>query len=141
MPESPCVTAWCADYGRMKPSRDLPRIRLRLDFGDGLVLGPGKADLLQGIAELGSISAAGRRMKMSYKRAWSLVEEMNAAFSQPLVDSSRGGPGGGGAALTPVGEAVLAQFRALESMLERDGQDRIRAIMALLPDAPPPATS
>ena len=118
----------------MNTSRDLPRIRLRLDFGDRLVLGPGKADLLQGIAELGSISAAGRRMKMSYKRAWSLVEEMNAAFARPLVYSSRGGSGGGGAALTEAGQAVLAQFRGLETMLVTDGQDRIRAIMALMPD-------
>ena len=116
------------------PAPDLPRIRLRLDFGDRLVLGPGKADLLQGIAELGSISAAGRRMKMSYKRAWSLVEEMNAAFAQPLVGSNRGGAGGGGAALTEAGRAVLAQFRGLETMLATDGQDRIRAIMALMSD-------
>lgn len=122
------------DYGTMNTPRDIPRIRLRLDFGDGLVLGPGKADLLQGIAELGSISAAGRRMKMSYKRAWSLVEQMNAAFAQPLVDSSRGGPGGGGAALTQAGQTVLAQFRGLEAMLANEGRDRIEAIMTLMPD-------
>ena len=97
----------------MPADAPLPRIRIRLDFGGGLVMGPGKADLLQGIADLGSISAAGRRMKMSYKRAWSLVEEMNAAFGQPVVDSSRGGSGGGGATLTETGRAVLAHFRAL----------------------------
>ncbi|AUH66379.1 winged helix-turn-helix domain-containing protein [Paracoccus zhejiangensis] len=111
-----------------------PRIRLRLDFGGGLVLGPGKADLLEGIAELGSISAAGRRMKMSYKRAWSLVEEMNAAFADPLVDSSRGGSGGGGATLTPAGQAVLARFRGLEAMLAEDGRGDIAGISALLAD-------
>ncbi|MDP2733678.1 MAG: LysR family transcriptional regulator, partial [Hoeflea sp.] len=59
---------------------DNPKLRLKLTFDTGLTMGPGKADLLQGIAEEGSISAAGRRMKMSYKRAWMLVEEMNAAF-------------------------------------------------------------
>ena len=69
-------------------------IRLFLDGSD--MLGPGKAALLDGIERTGSISAAGREMGMSYKRAWSLVEEMNAAFATPLVDSSRGGPGGGG---------------------------------------------
>ncbi|MFV0303333.1 MAG: winged helix-turn-helix domain-containing protein [Paracoccus sp. (in: a-proteobacteria)] len=111
-----------------------PRIKLRLDFGDRLVFGPGKADLLAGIAELGSISAAGRRMKMSYKRAWSLVEEMNAAFAAPLVDSSRGGAGGGGAALTPTGQAVLAHFRRLETMLAEDRQGHIAGIVALMAD-------
>lgn len=111
-----------------------PRIKLRLDFGERLVLGPGKADLLAGIAELGSISAAGRRMKMSYKRAWSLVEEMNAAFAEPLIDSSRGGPGGGGAVLTPTGQAVLAHFRGLEAMLAEDGRGHIAGIGGLLDD-------
>ncbi len=57
-----------------------PKIRLRIVFGDVVMLGPGKADLLEGIRETGSIAAAGRRMKMSYKRAWMLVETMNAAF-------------------------------------------------------------
>lgn len=111
-----------------------PRIRLRLDFGSKLVLGPGKADLLAGIAELGSISAAGRRMKMSYKRAWSLVEEMNAAFAEPLVSSIRGGSGGGGAMLTPTGQAVLAHFRGLEAMLAEDDRGHIAGIRALMDD-------
>ena len=66
-------------------------------------LGPGKADILEGIAVTGSIAAAGRRMRMSYKRAWSLVEALNATFAEPLVTSSRGGEKGGGAALTPAG--------------------------------------
>ncbi|MDO5612661.1 MAG: LysR family transcriptional regulator [Paracoccus sp. (in: a-proteobacteria)] len=112
----------------------LPRIKLRLDYGPALTLGPGKADLLTGIAELGSISAAGRRMGMSYKRAWSLVEEMNSAFARPLVDSARGGPGGGGAVLTETGAQVLAHFRALESLLVGAGSGDIAAITGMLDD-------
>ena len=75
----------------------MTRLRLRILF-DGAMLGPGKAELLEHIRETGSIAAAGRRMDMSYKRAWSLVEEMNASFRDPLVTSTRGGPGGGGEA-------------------------------------------
>lgn len=89
---------------------------------------PGKADLLEGIAAEGSISAAGRRMGMSYKRAWSLVEEMNAGFAAPLVESARGGPRGGGAHLTHAGEEVLAAYRGLEARLARDGAAEIGAI-------------
>jgi molybdate transport system regulatory protein len=85
-------------------------LRLRLLF-DSAMFGPGKADLLAHIRDTGSISAAGRRMDMSYKRAWSLVEEMNSAFATPLVAASRGGPGGGGARLTPAGEEVLTLYR------------------------------
>lgn len=118
-----------------KPAMTIPsRLRLRLVFGDGLKVGPGKADLLQGIAESGSISAAGRSMGMSYKRAWSLVEEMNTAFRAPLVVSSRGGAKGGGASLTETGQKVLTAFRSLEQKLEREGAAEIAAISDLLTD-------
>ncbi len=113
------------------PQRDM-RFRLRLYFGDDLMFGPGKADLLQGIADLGSISAAGRRMEMSYKRAWMLVEAMNAAFANPLVDSVRGGPSGGGARLTEAGNAVLAHYRALEAIVLQAGAAQITGIEAML---------
>ncbi|RWR46263.1 LysR family transcriptional regulator [Sinirhodobacter ferrireducens] len=112
---------------------DLTRATLRLYYGK-LVFGPGKADLLQAIAEEGSISAAGRRMGMSYKRAWSLVEEMNDAFAEPLVLSARGGAHGGGAQLTSTGQAVLADYRALMARLLADGADEIAAIGARLRD-------
>ncbi|NBE06040.1 LysR family transcriptional regulator [Rhodobacter sp. CCP-1] len=77
------------------------------------MLGPGKAELLARIRDTGSISAAGRQMGMSYKRAWMLVEEMNRAFRAPVVTSTRGGAGGGGAEVTEAGEAVLRLYRAV----------------------------
>ncbi len=85
-------------------------VYLRLQFAN-LRFGPGKADLLTAIRDHGSISAAGRAMGMSYRRAWALVEEMNAAFAAPLVSASRGGAGRGGAELTPDGEVVLDTYR------------------------------
>ncbi len=125
----------------MKESRpetqSLPRLRLRILFGTDAMLGPGKADLLEHIRATGSIAAAGRAMAMSYKRAWSLVEEMNRAFRAPLVDSSRGGAKGGGAHLTETGEEVLANYRALEDIIAEAGADRIETLQGLLRDAPP----
>lgn len=109
----------------------LTRMTLRLYFGN-LAFGPGKADLLEGVATEGSISASARKMGMSYKRAWSLVEEMNAAFAEPLVDSTRGGAHGGGAHLTAAGTAVLAEYRALTARLTREGAHEIDAIAARL---------
>ncbi|MEP3437470.1 MAG: LysR family transcriptional regulator [Hoeflea sp.] len=109
-----------------------PKLRLKLRFENGLSLGPGKADLLQGIAAHGSISAAGRRMKMSYKRAWMLVEEMNAAFQMPLVESNRGGQKGGGARLTEAGEAALAHYRELEAITLKEGANHISGITNML---------
>ena len=95
------------------PPRSSLKIRLVMG-GRGDWLGPGKADLREGIAATGSISAAGRRMGMSYKRAWGLVENMNAMFRDPLVRASRGGAGHGGAELTEAGARVLALYRRMQ---------------------------
>ncbi|MCC5613110.1 LysR family transcriptional regulator [Nostoc sp. CHAB 5834] len=112
-----------------------PRLRLRLLLGGSAMLGPGKAELLEHIRDTGSISAAGRRMEMSYKRAWMLVDTMNAMFRDPLVDSARGGAGGGGARLTAAGTQVLARYRAIEAAAARAGAADIAALAALLGDA------
>jgi molybdate transport system regulatory protein len=93
----------------------LPALHIRVDLVPGVSFGPGKADLLQGIAETGSIAAAGRRLGMSYKRAWSLVETLNGMFREPLVSATKGGAAGGGAALTAAGEMVLARYRAIQA--------------------------
>lgn len=78
-------------------------------------MGPGRADLLEGIDRTGSIAAAGKAMSMSYKRAWSLVQTLNEGFGQPLVVSSRGGASQGGASLTPAGHEVLQRYRAMQA--------------------------
>lgn len=89
--------------------------RLRVLLGAAVAIGHGKADLLDAIAEAGSISAAAKRMGMSYRRAWLLVDTMNGSFRGPLVASARGGSGGGGAELTALGRDVLARYREMES--------------------------
>ena len=110
------------------------RLQLRIYFGAAAMLGPGKAEMLERIRDTGSISAAGRAMEMSYKRAWSLVEEMNAAFRDPLVDSTRGGPGGGGARLTEAGAIVLLHYRAIETAAAQSAAGDIAEITAMLRD-------
>ncbi len=107
-------------------------LHLRVLLGGAIAIGPGKAELLQGIAESGSIAAAGRRMGMSYKRAWSLTEEMNAMFAGPLVEAAKGGAGGGGAALTPLGARVLAAYRRLENAAAAAGEADLAELQAAL---------
>lgn len=89
-------------------------LKLRLMLTPAVALGPGKAELLEGVRDTGSISAAGRRMGMSYKRAWDLVDAMNQVFREPVVQANKGGTGGGGAVLTPFGLQVLAAYRRIE---------------------------
>ncbi len=85
------------------------KIKIQLYCGDEIAMGPGKADLLDAIASEGSISAAGRKLKMSYRRCWMLVDVMNRCWSAPLVATSAEG-----AVLTELGLRVLAQYRELQ---------------------------
>lgn len=111
------------------------RLRLRIIFGAGTPLGPGKADLLAAIGRTGSISAAGRELGMSYRRAWILVQQMNRAFRGKLVTTGIGGRRGGGAGLTALGADVLKRYRAMEARAaDSIARDR-RAFARLL--APP----
>ncbi|MCU4653239.1 LysR family transcriptional regulator [Roseibacterium sp. SDUM158016] len=121
----------------MSDDPDMPDFRIRVVFGPGGMMGPGKADLLEHIRATGSIAAAGREMGMSYRRAWQLVETLNAMFAGPLVESTRGGARGGGAQVTATGEAVLAEYRALEAAARAAGgahAARLRAMLADIPD-------
>lgn len=109
-------------------------LRLRVVFADGSMIGPGKADLLELIAETGSISAAGRRLGMSYKRAWTLVETMNTIFREPLVTRTRGGVTGGGAVLTAAGRRALEHYRRLQNLAGAAGAEEIEALAGMLKD-------
>lgn len=124
------------DEEAAKPRKRAARgraVTLRLTLEEGVALGPGKADLLEGIRAAGSIAAAGRRLGMSYQRAHDLVAALNADFGAPVVATAMGGAGGGGARLTPLGEAVLAGYReaqqAAEAAVEAP-RARLRALRA-----------
>ena len=101
----------------------MARVSLRLGFPDDQALGPGKVRLLELIGETGSISAAGRAMKMSYRRAWTLVDELNRMFRDPLVEARPGGAHGGGARLTDAGNDVARRYREIESSVESTSSD------------------
>ena len=95
----------------------MPRYRgltLRVVAAGAPAMGPGKAELIERIAQTGSISAAARAMGMSYRRAWQLVEALNAAYKEPVVVTAIGGQRGGGARVTPHGKRLAALFRAME---------------------------
>ena len=112
-----------------------PRIRILL--GSAIAIGPGKAALLEAIGETGSIAAAGRRMGMSYRRAWVLAKTMNACFRQPLIEAAKGGIGGGGARLTSLGREVLRLYRVMEDHATTAVASDMERLRALMVDEPP----
>src|SRR5690606_4192972 len=110
----------------------------------GLVVGPGKVELLEHIRDTGSISAAGRRMRMSYRRAWDLVDAMNRHFASPVVETATGGAGGGGARLTGMGEDVIAHYRRIQARATEAvgaGMAALHQRLAWAQRPPPPTRS
>jgi molybdate transport system regulatory protein len=119
----------------MKAGNQTLGSRLRIVLEPDIAIGPGKADILQGIKDTGSIAAAGRRMGMSYKRAWYLVESMNKCFAAPLVAASKGGRSGGGARLTELGETVLSCYRQMEALAGAAIEPEMKKLRRVLRDA------
>ncbi len=108
------------------------RLILDTDQGEEIAMGPGKAELLEAIAEAGSISGAARKMGMSYRRAWLLVDTMNRCFKSPLVSSAAGGTQGGGASLTPLGQEVLAIYQQLQADVDAAAHQQATVLGKLL---------
>jgi molybdate transport system regulatory protein len=101
-----------AGSGDVTPASD--RLSIRLDLGSGARIGPAKVAFLEEIPRSGSISAAGRALRMSYRRTWELVEDLNRSLGTPVVETAAGGSGGGGAVLTRAGKTVIERYRAIE---------------------------
>jgi molybdate transport system regulatory protein len=105
--------------------------RPRVYLGADLAVGPGKIDLLREVAKGRSISAAARAMGLTYKRAWLLIDSLNQGFGQPVVIASSGGKGGGGAQLTPLGEALVKRYMALQDKLNTSARAELDAFRKL----------
>jgi molybdate transport system regulatory protein len=106
-------------------------LSIRLDLTSGDRIGPGKIALLEAIRDTGSISAGARKVGMSYRRAWLLVEQINAALKEPAVTGASGGRRGGGATVTPAGEEVIKLYRAIESAAGKSVANEVRALEKL----------
>lgn len=120
----------------MRRKRPPPRqagLSIRVDLGSGLQIGPGKIALLEAIGRTGSISAAGRALGMSYKRAWDLVEELNRRCELPVVTAATGGRDGGGTSLTGVGARLIDLYREIEHAALGASRPQMRELSRLSP--------
>jgi molybdate transport system regulatory protein len=105
----------------------MAKLSIRVDLSSGARLGPGKIALLEQVLEQGSISAAARSMGMSYRRAWELIEDLNASFEDVVV-TKVGGKQGGGAAVTPLGRELVERYRAVIAKAEAAALPELEAI-------------
>lgn len=114
---------------QMKPHAII--VRPRVYIGESIAIGPGKIDLLRAIGETRSISGAARALDMPYKKAWLLVSSLNDGFGKPLVEAAKGGKGGGGAVLTPLGISLLERYAQLEERINQSSVAELEALRAL----------
>lgn len=108
------------------------QFHLRVLKGNIRAIGPGKIALLEAIRDTGSISAAARRLRMSYRRAWVLVDDLNRCLSKAVVEAAPGGKHGGGATLSPTGRKLIALYRDIERKALRHTSSATRALLGLL---------
>jgi molybdate transport system regulatory protein len=107
-----------------------PIVRFRIDFAEHSSLGPGKIHLLEAIRDAGSLSRAARKIGMSYRRAWLLVESLKQSFREPVTVASAGGRDGGGMQVTEFGDALIKNYRALERDFATLAERRLHPIIA-----------
>jgi len=130
MPRESLESLECA----MSSKRSKPevRFRLRITKGEAIAIGPGKTDLLEAIAQTGSLTSAAKSLGMSYRRAWLLVDTMNQCFREPVVKTASGGARGGSSVLTEVGLEVVRRYRHAEAAARNGGKRDTDAILGLL---------
>ena len=121
-----------ASRPRTRRRGPVARFRLRVTSGETIAIGPGKIDLLEAIVETRSITAAAKSIGMSYRRAWILVDQINACLRQPAVASAKGGERGGGSRLTAVGEDLVARYRRIEARAAEACADDVAALLQLV---------
>jgi len=124
---------------KTQPQSPSVKCRVRVMLDEEIAIGPGKVDLLAAIRDTGSISAAGKHLGMSYRRAWLLVDAMNRCFRVPLVETATGGQAGGGARLTANGEKVLTRYEEMMVEIDAIARTHLRSLRTLLRDAPVPS--
>jgi molybdate transport system regulatory protein len=108
------------------------RLTLRVDLSSRCSVGPGKIRLLEEIGRTGSISQAGRNLRMSYRRAWLLIDDMNKCFRHAVVSAKSGGLQGGGAALTEFGAGLVRNYRTIETAASNAAASRLRDLETAL---------
>jgi molybdate transport system regulatory protein len=114
----------------LKPEKEF-RITgiIRIESQDNRFFGPGRLQLLENIIETGSISQAAKKMGMSYKKAWDLVNSMNQHTIKPIVSTQTGGEKGGGTIVTEEGKQLVTAFRKLHEEFQQSFDDKIKEFL------------
>ena len=103
---------------------------LWLEFEGQHFFGPGPVELLERINETGSINAAAKEMKMSYKKAWELVNALNGQSSTPVVIPQTGGEKGGGSTVTEEAMELIKYHRLLRQRFAAFLEEETRRLKA-----------
>ncbi len=116
----------------MQRAKPQLRLRMRVTVDDTIAIGPGKIALLEALDETRSITAAAKTLGMSYRRAWTLIDELNRSLRQPAVISAAGGTQGGGSELSESGRQLLELYRGIEAQAQAACKTEIQRLLKLL---------
>lgn len=114
------------------PAEPAIQFRIRINKGAHIAVGPGKIALLEAVIDTGSITAAARKLGMSYRRAWLLIDTMNRSFRTPVVETAKGGRTGGSTLVTALGSEVILRYRTIETIAASSARAEIAALLKLL---------
>lgn len=87
--------------------------RVWIEVNNKMFLGEGRIQLLKTIQETKSLSKSAKKMGMSYKKAWKLLNSINKNAEKPVVISVSGGTNGGGTVVTAYGEELISKYDTL----------------------------
>lgn len=121
-----------ADVRSGTAARPIVRFRMRITAGDVIAIGPGKVELLEAVDRTGSITGAAKRLRMSYRRAWVLLDTLNRSLREPAVDSAKGGEQGGGSTVTEAGRQLIQLYRHIEATAASACQRDIKRLLRML---------
>lgn len=113
-------------------TKPVARFRLRLSVGERVAIGPGKVELLEAIRDRGSLSSAAAALGISYRRAWTMLDELSSALKRPAVETATGGTQGGGTRLTPTGTDIIERYRRIERVAAQACDADLKALARLL---------
>jgi molybdate transport system regulatory protein len=87
--------------------------KIWIESNNGILLSEGRVQLLKMIEETGSLNKASKALKMSYQKAWKLIDEVSKTTNQPIIETKIGGAKGGGTSLTPYGKSLVTIFEII----------------------------
>ena len=100
-----------------------------VDASGEVLFGMGRVKILEAIDRSGSINAAAKSLKMSYRAVWGRIKATEERLGKPLVVRTTGGASGGGSILTPYARELISEYKVFRSQVIEDADSRFATML------------